>query len=507
MERDFEPSGLGNQTAVARRIHNHQVLPKFCKPITLRFKLVVADIAQRTRSQRRTHHLRAVLWRLKRGRINFHPHICDTVSILPIQLHFCPDAAYAASRADFAQCDFSRRDVGWPLFDVQRGVVVEGARKIEPAARCLLSISGIVGNPVAVVVQPGFLQQKVAPDRLSRIFKAHQQAVPLAQPRQKKIGKLGAGARGIRQILPGRRRGNHSPCFADALGLFDETARKAGFVEDIDAHARSGGLQLSQPAVQVVRGDDLPAHTIQVEFVGIPVVDHVDRDRPLNPCTLFACPGCNRIAHLGNVPWCVSVGQKICGNQVDVSVFVAPFQKEVVDVGCNLVDVALQRVSCPQPAGDEDQQPRLGRGAEVAHRQSVGLRALDQFVVVFQPHVDTSGLGRFELVAHGRAERRIGDRHHRAVAVCVEPNRQIGVVGVDPLCVDQVLFLFDHIEVDPIDVGDALETMFLRNPIAVNGLCIGAAVIGFCKKIGCKHHTRQPIPIVVGYPAGEGVGR
>jgi hypothetical protein len=136
---------------------------------------------------------------------------------LPIEQHFCPDAAYAAPQADFAVCDFPRRNVRWPLFDVQRGVV-QGACKVEPAPRRLLPIPRIVGNPVAVVVQPGFLQQKVAPDRLGRIFKADQQAVPLAQPRQKEIGKLGTGARGIRQILPGRRRGNHSPSFTDTLG-------------------------------------------------------------------------------------------------------------------------------------------------------------------------------------------------------------------------------------------------------------------------------------------------
>ena len=237
------------------------------------------------------------------------------------------------------------------------------------------------------------------------------------------------------------------------------------------------------------------------------MVDHVDRDRPLNPCTLFARPGCNRIAHLGNVPGRISVGQKICRNQVDVFVFVAPFQKKVVGVGRNLVDVALQWVSRPQPAGDEDQQPRLGGGAEVAHRHSVGLHALGHFVVVFQPHVDASGLGRSELVAHGRAERRIGDRHHGAVAVCVEPNRQIDIVGIDPLRVDQVLFPFDHIEVDPIDVGDALETMFLGDPIAVNRPRIRTTVIRFCKKTGRKHHTRQPIPIVIVHPARDDVGR
>ena len=426
--------------------------------------------------------------------------------MLPIEQHFCPDAAYAAPRADFAVRDFPWRNVRWPLFDVQRRVI-QGARKVEPTPRRLLPIPRIVGNPVAVVVQPGFLQQKIAPDRLGRIFKAQKQAVPLAQPRQKKIGKLGTGARGIRQILPGRRRGNHSSSFADALGCFDEAARKAGFVKDIDVHAGSGRLQFGQPAVQVARGDDLPAHTIQVEFVGVPVVDHVDRDRPRAARTLFACPGCNGIAHLDNVRWSVSVGQKICRNQVDVFVFVAPFQKEVVGVGRNLVDVALQRVSRPQPASDEDQQPGLGGAAEVAHRQSVGLHLPGQFVVIFQPQVDTSALGRFELVAHGRAERRISDRHHRAVAVCVKPNRQIGLVGIDPLCVDQVLFLFNHIEVAPIDVGNALKTMFLGDPIAVNRLCIGAAVIRFCKKAGCKHHTRQPIPIVVGHPAREGVDR
>ena len=121
----------------------------------------------------------------------------------------------------------------------------------------------------------------------------------------------------------------------------DKAAGETSFVEDIDAHPRPRGLQFAQPGVQIAGSQNLTAHTVQIEFIFITVIDQIKRDRAVAARTLLDGPGGDGVVERVEVGRGVAIRQITGGQQVDVVIGIATRPEEGIDILGNRVDVAL----------------------------------------------------------------------------------------------------------------------------------------------------------------------